>query len=64
MERMMATAHQIAREYFPDVTEEELDAIIWGETGYPYFWPDETKTPEENFRMQLRHAAGLEPNVS
>ena len=56
--RFVATAHAIAREYFPDVSEEELNTIIWGQTGFPEFWPDSSKTPEENFRLQLAEAAG------
>ena len=53
----MATVMEIAREYFPDVSDDELNAIIWGHTGYPCFWPDDTKTPEEHFRTQLAEAA-------
>jgi hypothetical protein len=50
----MPSAQDVAREYFPDASDEELEHIIWEHTGYPEFWPDGSKTPEENFRMQLQ----------
>ena len=50
----MATPHEIAREYFPDADDGELEHIIWGRTGFPSFWPDDERTPEENFRAQLQ----------
>lgn len=34
--------------------DSEIENIIWSHTGYPCFWPDQSKTPEENFRMQLK----------
>jgi hypothetical protein len=34
--------------------EDEIEDIVWSHTGYPSFWPDQSKTPEENFRMQLQ----------
>lgn len=55
----MATAAEIAREFFPKASKEQLDAIIWGETGFPEFWPDKSLTPEQNFRLQLAEAAGI-----
>ena len=56
-EREMASAVEIAREYFPDTPEQELFDIIWSETGYPSFWRKEDgNTPEECFRNQLAEA--------
>jgi hypothetical protein len=59
-EAAMATVTEVAREWFPTVADEMLDAIIWGETGFPHFWPDGNLTPEQNFRLQLAEAAGVE----
>ena len=50
----MATAQEVAREYFPDASDAELEHIIWGKTGFPGFWPNKDLTPEENFRNQLK----------
>lgn len=36
------------------VKEDEIENIIWSHTGFPCFWPDKEKTPEENFRAQLK----------
>lgn len=46
----------IARQFFPEYPPSILDAIIWGCTGFPEFWPDSSKTPIENFRLQLQNA--------
>lgn len=35
------------------VLDDDIEFIVWEFTGYPCFWPDSTKTPEENFRAQL-----------
>lgn len=32
--------------------------ILWSQTGYPAFWPDPEKTPEQNLRDQLSLAFG------
>lgn len=39
------------------ITDEALEHVIWEETGYPCFWPDPDKTPEENMRTQVREWA-------
>jgi hypothetical protein len=44
---------EIAREFFPYSSDRELDYIIWEKTGFPYFWPDGSRTVEENLRTQL-----------
>ncbi len=51
----MATPLAIAREYFPDLTDKELNSIIWSHTGYPHWWHigKDGNTPEECFRTQL-----------
>jgi len=53
------TALEIAKEIFPDKSDEELDFIIWEKTGFPSFWniPEEGKTPEECLRKQLREVS-------
>ena len=55
---MTLAACEIAKEYFPEATIEELDYIVWGVTGYPHFWniPEDGATPEECFRKQLQDA--------
>ena len=35
------------------VDKKDAEWILWEQTGYPCFWPDREKTPEENLRMQL-----------
>jgi hypothetical protein len=50
----MPSAQDVAREYFPDATDDQLEYIIWEHTGFPEFWPDSSKTPEDNLRMQLQ----------
>lgn len=52
----------IAREYFPDADDAEIDHLIWDETGFPCFWeiPLDGATPEDCFRMQLARAAARE----
>ena len=37
--------------------EEDVEYVLWEHTGYPSFWPDPNKTPEENLRMQVREWA-------
>lgn len=49
-------------------SENDIENIVWSHTGYPCFWPDREKTPEENFRKQLqdyfsKKSQGLEPLV-
>lgn len=48
-------AYTIAKEQFPDATDDELNFIIWEFTGYPSFWQIgvDGATPEECFRNQL-----------
>ena len=43
-----------ARRVGVTMTDDYAEHIIWSETGFPCFWPDRTKTPEENFRIQVR----------
>lgn len=49
-------AKEIAREYFPLLAAEEIEFVIWEETGYPEFWniPKDGLTAEECFRKQLK----------
>lgn len=48
------TALTIAREVFPDETEESLEYIIWNRTGWPVFWPAGFKTVGDAVRSQLK----------
>lgn len=50
---------ELAREYFPDASDAELDAILWSETGFPDFWniPEDGATPEACCRKQLAELA-------
>jgi hypothetical protein len=58
------TIAEVVREecvkYDIDVTDKDIEYIVWSQTGYPCFWRDPDKTPEENFRMQLREWASGE----
>ena len=47
------TALEIAREYFPEMNDDDLDYIIWEHTGFPIFWPDTSISTEANLRAQL-----------
>jgi len=52
---------ELAREYLPDLTDTELDAVLWSLTGFPAFWKGE---PETALRKQLQEikdklAAGI-----
>jgi len=53
----LKTAEDVARQYFPNELPQILETIIWGCTGYPSSWQDASKTPEQNFRIQLQEAA-------
>lgn len=46
------TVAQIVKEYFPRATKEEIDYIVWNETGFPGFWniPEDGKTILQCFR--------------
>lgn len=54
----MPSFKEVAREYFPDESDKDLDFIIWNETGYPEFWNIgvDGYTVEECFRKQLKDA--------
>lgn len=49
------SALDVAREYFPRMSDDRLDCILWEHTGFPFFWniPKDGKTPEECLRKQL-----------
>jgi hypothetical protein len=47
-------AIEIAREYFPNISDTDLDCIIWGKTGFPCFFDGD---PETVFRQQLAEYA-------
>lgn len=50
------TFGDLVREYFPGVTDEEVECILWEKTGFPTFWniPVDGNTPEECCRKQLQ----------
>lgn len=47
---------ELVREYFPDISDGDAEAILWEETSYPMFWniPEDGNTPEECCRKQLQ----------
>ena len=53
------TVLEVAHSFFPEFSQDELEAVIWGLTGFPEFWriPEDGNTPGECFRRQLNHAA-------
>lgn len=48
----------IVKEYFPDVTDEEAQGILWNYTGYPDFWDG---NPEAVCREELAHLKDVGP---
>jgi hypothetical protein len=48
--------YDIAREYFPGLTDTQANNLLWEHTGYPEFWsiPEDGNTPEECLRKQLK----------
>lgn len=50
------TWNDLVREYFPKVTDEEANCILWERTGFPGFWniPGGGDTPEACCRKQLQ----------
>lgn len=46
----MPTIAEIAREYFPEASDLELEGIVWERTGFPCFFEGE---PELSLRRQL-----------
>jgi len=49
------TWNELVKEYFPGISEEEVDYILWEHTGFPAFWlPKDGNTPEECCRTQLQ----------
>ena len=50
------TCGEIVREYFPNITDECAEFILWGHTGFPGFWniPEDGLTVEECLRTQLK----------
>ena len=60
----MSTALEVVKEeaakYGLNLDDKEADYVAREHTGYPSFWPDGTKTPEENMRQQVREWAEVE----
>lgn len=45
---------EIAAKYDREVSEEDIEYVVWTHTGYPSFWSSEDgDSPEECFRTQL-----------
>ena len=46
----------LVREYFPNITDEVADCILWEHTGFPSFWRlgEDNSTIEECCRKQLQ----------
>ena len=47
----MATIKEVVLEYFPGASDEYIEYILWGHTGYPSFW--ESEDTEACLRKQL-----------
>lgn len=48
------TYSQLVHEYFPSVSDSEVEYILWTHTGYPCFWsPEDGDTEEQCLRKQL-----------
>lgn len=57
-ERLMGlSVLEAARILMPDASDEELESIIWGATGFPAFW--RTDNPAAELVAQLRVAAEM-----
>ena len=54
----------IVREYFPGASDDDIEGILWGHTGYPEFWsiPRDGWTPMQCLRKQLAELAA-QPKV-
>ncbi len=47
------------------LNKKDSETAIWELTGFPGFWPDSSKTPEENFRAQLQEIrSGLDAGIT
>mgnify|MGYP001608225562 CR=1 FL=1 len=46
------TFGEVVREYFPEATDDDIEHILWGQTGYPCFW--ETDDTEACLRKRLQ----------
>lgn len=52
--RFMATALEIAREIFPEYSDDECGFVLWEHTGFPALWAlQEGETIEDCLRRQL-----------
>ena len=46
---------ELVKEYFPEITDEEAEGLLWERTGFPCFWSDsDGDTPETCCRKQLQ----------
>jgi hypothetical protein len=53
-----AQAVAIVREFFPDYSMKQVDALLWECTGWPAFWrTDETHTIADCLRAQVKDCA-------
>lgn len=46
------TIRELILKHFPDASDDYIDYIAWGRTGFPNFFPSDT-TPEEHFEKQI-----------
>ena len=53
---MSKTWEDLVFEYFPEATDEQIDCILWGKTGFPCFFRlgEDGSTIEECCRKQLQ----------
>lgn len=50
---VLSVVREEAAKFGREVTDDHAEYVLWEFTGYPCFWPDAAKTPEENLRAQL-----------
>tara|TARA_Y100000310_G_scaffold91334_1_gene88694 strand:+ start:11536 stop:11943 length:408 start_codon:yes stop_codon:yes gene_type:complete len=52
------SAKDIVLKYFPFISDDAVEHIMWGLTGWPGFWhiPEDGNTPMECFETQVRQA--------
>jgi hypothetical protein len=55
----------IAKEYFPEATDEQIGVILWEHTGYPVFWniPEDGWTDVQCLKKQLAELKRMSQSV-
>lgn len=53
-------AFQIVREYFPGISDGDMNVVLWEFTGWPCFWDGD---PETCLRRQLEELRSAPPSA-